>query len=413
MTALLLHAVRFLLCLMPFLSGGVRATEPIGVALIEPLSGPFANIGLASLHGFQWEFDRINAQGGVLGRPFELIALDNKSSPQETSLQVQAAISRGASYIIQGAGSNNAHAVSDAVAKHNARNAERPILFLNQGALDPALTEEKCHYWHFRFVPHGHMIMEAVTDTIQRNPAIKRIYIINQDYVWGHSVAKDAKAMLARKRPDIQVVGEDLHALGKVKDFAPYVAKVAAARADAIVTGNWGNDLALLVKAANATRMTTQIYAPLAGLQGAPAMIGAAGANRVHAINFWHPNLENSPLLPNALAFKAKYKEDFSWLPFHVLPELLIRAMRKAGSDEPQKVAVALREVRYGGPTGEVWIRPEDHQILMPIHATLFVKAGQPGVQYDAEGTTFGWKTEGYYDAARNPPPVLCRISPP
>jgi len=167
------------------------------------------------------------------------------------------------------------------------------------------------------------------------------------------------------------------------------------------------------VKAANATRMTTRIYAPLAGLQGAPAMIGAAGANRVHSINFWHPNIENTPMLANANAFKAKYKEDFAWLPFHVLPELLTQALRKAGSDEPRKVADALRTVRYKGPTAEVWIRPEDHQIIMPIYATLFSKAGQPGVQYDAENTTYGWKTEGYFDAAKNQPAILCRITPP
>jgi len=413
MIASLLRFACVVVCGIGLMSGATRAADPIRVALIEPLSGPFANIGQSAQYGFQWEFDRLNAQGGVLNRKYELIPLDNKSNPQETGLQVQAAISRGAKFIIQGAGSNNAHAVSEAVAKHNARNPDKLVIYLNQGALDPALTEEKCHYWHFRFVPHGHMIMEAVTDAVARNSAIKQIYIINQDYVWGHSVAKDAKSMLARKRPDIQVVGEDLHALGKVKDFAPYIAKVAAAKADAIVTGNWGNDLALLVKAANATRLTTQVYAPLAGLQGAPAAIGAAGVGRVHSINFWHPNIENTPFLQEANAFKAKYKIDYSWLPFHALPELLHAALRKAGSDDPAKVAAALRTVRFKGPTGEVWLRAEDHQIIMPIYATLFVKAGQPGAQYDAENTTFGWKTEGYFDSAKNPPPVLCRVTPP
>ncbi|MBM3393138.1 MAG: branched-chain amino acid ABC transporter substrate-binding protein [Betaproteobacteria bacterium] len=413
MIASLLRFACVVLCGMGLMAGSTRAADPIRVALIEPLSGPFANIGQSAQYGFQWEFDRLNAQGGVLNRKYELIPLDNKSNPQETGLQVQAAISRGAKFIIQGAGSNNAHAGSEAVAKHNARNPDKLVIYLNHGALDPALTEEKCHYWHFRFAPHGHMIMEAVTDAVARNPAIKRIYIINQDYVWGHSVAKDAKSMLARKRPDIQVVGEDLHALGKVKDFAPYIAKVAAAKADAIVTGNWGNDLALLVKAANATRLTTQVYAPMAGLPGAPAAIGAAGAGRVHSINFWHPNIENTPFLPQANAFKAKYKIDYSWLPNHALPQLLNAALRKAGNDDPAKVAAALRTVRFKGPTGEVWLRAEDHQIIMPIYATLFVKAGQPGAQYDAENTTFGWKTEGYFDAAKNPPPVLCRVTPP
>ena len=149
-------------------------------------------------------------------------------------------------------------------------------------ALDPALTDEKCHFWHFRFAPHGHMIMSALVAQLARNSSIKRVYVINQDYVWGHSVAKDAQEMLAARRPDIEIVGSDLHPIGKVKDFAPYIAKVKAAKADAIVTGNWGNDLALLIKAAKEAGLRADVYAPLAGLQGAPTMIGESGADRRH-----------------------------------------------------------------------------------------------------------------------------------
>jgi branched-chain amino acid transport system substrate-binding protein len=147
----------------------------------------------------------------VLGRNFELVAFDNKSNPQETVQQLQAAIDRDIRYVLQAAGSNNGHALSDAVAKHNARNPDRAVLYLNFGALDPALTTEKCHFWHFRFVPHGHMIMAALTDAVARNSSIKRVYLIDQDYVWGRSVAGDAREMLSAKRPDIQIVGDDLH----------------------------------------------------------------------------------------------------------------------------------------------------------------------------------------------------------
>jgi branched-chain amino acid transport system substrate-binding protein len=230
---------RLLSCLaLTFVLHPALAAEPIKVAQIDPLSGPFANIGTVAMRAFQAEFERINAAGGVLGRRLELVPLDNKSSPQETTLQVQAAIDQGIRYILQAAGSNNGHAVTDAVAKHNARNPDRAVVYLNYGALDPALTDEKCHFWHFRFVPHGHMIMSALIDALARNARIKRVYAINQDYVWGHSVAKDTEEMLAARRPDIQIVGADLHPIGKVKDFAPYVAKVKSARADAIVTGN-------------------------------------------------------------------------------------------------------------------------------------------------------------------------------
>ncbi len=412
MTGLLRILIRCVLFVSLF-PGCVLAAETIKFALIEPLSGPFANVGNNGLRSFQAEFDRINARGGVLGRNFELVAFDNKSNPQETTLQVQAAVDQDIRFILQAAGSNNGHAVSEAVAKHNARNPDRAVLYLNFGALDPALTTEKCHFWHFRFAPHGHMIMTAVTDAVARDRSIKRVYLIDQDYVWGRAVAADAREMLAAKRPDIQIVGDDLHPIGKVKDFAPYVAKVNAARADAIVTGNWGNDLALLIKATKDVDMKIQVYAPIAGLQGTPAMIGEAGANRVRAALFWTANVEPNPLLASAQAFKARYKEDWNWLPTWLLPNMVAAAMIKAGSADPVRVAIALEGLKYPGPTGEVWMRPEDHQLMMPIYETVFERAGGPGVKYDTEDTGLGWKTEGKLDTEDNIHPVTCRVQRP
>lgn len=389
------------------------AAEPIKVALIDPLSGPFANVGITGLRGFQAEFERINARGGVLGRSFELLSFDSKSSPQEAAIQVQAAIDQGARYILQGSGSSVGHAVSEAVAKHNARNSALPVLYLNHGALDPALTEEKCHFWHFRFVAHGHMIMNAVTGGIARQAQIRRVFLINQDYAWGHAVSRDARQMLQRLRPDIEVVGDDFHPIGKVKDFAPYAAKIKSARADAVVTGNWGNDLSLLIKAVKDAGLPVSIYAPIAGLQGTPTMMSDAGEDRVHAVLFWHPNIEGTPLLAFTEAFRQRYGEDWSWLPVHLAPELLVRAIEKARSAEPLKVALALEDLRYTGPTGEIWMRTQDHQLMMPLFQTVFSRAGQPGVKYDAEGTGFGWKTEGEINTKDNIPPVACKMQRP
>jgi branched-chain amino acid transport system substrate-binding protein len=389
------------------------AGDTLRVAIIEPLSGPFANIGTSSLKHWQAEADRVNAQGGVLGRRVELMPLDNKSSPQETTIQLQAAIDQGVRYVAQAAGSNNAHALTDAVARHNTRNPKQPVLYVNFGALDPALTDEKCHFWHFRFVPHGHMIMNAMTDMAARSAQSRRVFLINQDYVWGHSVAKDSRDMLAARRTDIEIVGDDLHPIGKVKDFAPYVAKIAAAKSDAVITGNWGNDLALLIKAANDTGLKSQFYAPLAGLQGTPTMLGEAGAERVRAALFWHANIEGEPLVQYALAYRARYKEDWNWLPIRLAMESLVAAMQRAQSVEPLAVALALENLRLDGPTGELWMRPDDHQLMMPIYQAVFARVGQRGVRYDAEGTGLGWRTEGKLDTRDNIPPVRCTVSRP
>ena len=72
---------------------------------------------------------------------------------------------------------------------------------------------------------------------------VKKVYLINQDYLFGQSVQREVKNYLAKLRPDVQVVGDELIPLGKVKDFSPYITKINASGAQALLTGNWGPDM--------------------------------------------------------------------------------------------------------------------------------------------------------------------------
>ena len=73
-------------------------------------------------------------------------------------------------------------------------------------------------------------------------------------------MTRAAKEYLKRKRPDIEIVGDDLHPIAQVKDFSPYVAKIKASGADTVITGNWGSDLSLLIKAAKDAGLTANFY---------------------------------------------------------------------------------------------------------------------------------------------------------
>jgi branched-chain amino acid transport system substrate-binding protein len=180
-----------------------------------------------------------------------------------------------------------------------------------------------------------------------------------------------------------------------------------------VITGNWGNDLALLIKAAKEGGLSAQIHAPIANLIGTPTMIGESGADRVRAVVFWHPNAESTQFAAYATAFKQKYKEDFYWLPIHTGPEMLRMAMEKAGSDDPLKVALALEGLRYDSPIGEMWMRPEDHQLIAPLYQVVFTKIGQAGVKYDAEDTGYGWKTEYKLEMSDFMAPPTCKVQRP
>ena len=395
-------------------AAATQAADTIKIAHIDPQSGPFALQGQMGSRHIQTVLDEVNARGGILGgRKLERVSIENKSSPQESLVALTQAIDSGIRYITQGNGSHVAHALTDAVLKHNQRNPGNEIVFLNHAAIDPALTNEKCHFWHFRFDATVDMKIDALSTAIAQQKQIKKVYLLNQDYAYGHSVSKAAKQMITAKRPDIQIVADELHPIGKVKDFAPYVAKIKASGADAVLSGNWGSDLALLIKAAEDAGLKAQFYTNYAYLVGTPRAIGPAGADRVKTLASWHPNIQGYPLEKYYVEYKKRNGEDWNFIPIKYTIEMWIRAMEKANSTDPNKVARALEDMRYDGGVGEVWMRPDDHQLVEPVFVASFTKAGKDGVKYDSDDTGYGWKTDMRIDAKENILPTTCKMERP
>ena len=391
------------------------AADPLKVAFINTLSGAFALQGEETLKNVQTAVDIVNARGGVLGgRQIEIVTFDNKGNPQETLIVLKQAIDQDIRFVISGV-SNIAHAITDAVSKHNARNPDNTVLFLDYGALDPALTEAKCDFWHFRFESHADMQVGVLTDYMVKQPSVRKVYLINQDYAFGQATAKAAREMLQAKRPDIQIVGDELIPLGKVKDFAPYVAKIRSAGADSVLTGNWGNDLSLLIKASNEAGLKATYYTLLGAFFGTPGAIGPAGADRVKTLYAYNINAADSVRQKTLLGYKEKYNAltNMTYLPAHRTVEMLAGAMAKAQSADPLKVAYALEDMKYAGPSGDSWMRAEDHQMIAPIYLLSFAKVGQPGVRIDEEKTGYGWKTEALIEAKDTATPVKCQMQRP
>jgi branched-chain amino acid transport system substrate-binding protein len=396
-----------------FISSSGIAADPVRIAHIDPTSGPFANVGQSLGRHLQAVVDEINAKGGVFGgAKLELINLDNKSSPQDSVLVLQQAIDDGIRYVTQANGSNIAHALTDAVAKHNARNPDKAVLYLNFGAIDPALTNEKCNFWHFRFDANVDMKMEALTNYMSQQRGIQKVYLINQDYAFGQSVSRVGKALLTQKRPDVQLVGDDLHPVGKVKDFSPYIAKIKASGADTILTGNWGNDLSLLVKAGKDAGLGSNYYALYAYIVGSPTAIGESGANHVKTLSTWHANIPDNRLEKFSNDYKKKYSEDMWFNSAKTELEMLVKAMSVAQSTDPLKVARALEGMKLQGDTGEVWMRADDHQLMQPLFISTFTKAGKD-VKYDVEGLGLGWKSEVRIEGKDTVQPTTCKMERP
>ena len=403
---------------------------PIRLAMIEGLSGPFANTGEAVFRNLFWAIERVNARGGVKlpGGP-RLLALerfDSKGQNEEALSALRAAIDQGIQVVFQGNSSATAAALIDAINKHNERDPARRVLFLNYSAVDPILTNERCSFWHFRFDAHADMRMTALMSVIKDDKALQSIYLIGQDYSFGQAVLREAKKQLGEQRPDVRIVGEELHPMARVKDFLPYAAKIKASGAQAVLTGNWGNDLTLLVKAAKEVGFEGSFYTFYGNALGAPAAIGDAGVGKVVAVADWFPNVQGAESSAFYQSFRQRFPkpaDDYVHLRMQLMIEALAQSMEKAGArlaltgSKGMLDAVALgqaleaAQVSMAGQSGRM--RAADHQFQQPLVVAVMDKQGQPGVQFDVEGSGYGFRTLRMVTAARAEQPHTCQMQRP
>jgi branched-chain amino acid transport system substrate-binding protein len=337
--------------------------------------------------------------------------MDSKSSPQEALNLLKAAADQGFRYVTQGNGSNVAVPLADAVAKHNERNPGKEIVYLNYAAVDPVLTNEKCTFSHFRLDADTSMKMAALTAFMKDQPKISKIYLINQNYSHGQQVAKYFKEGIARNRPDAKIVGDDLHPLGQVKDFAPYVAKIKQSGADAIVTGNWGQDMTLLVKALNDSGLKVPIFAYYAGVSGTPTALASGGDLEVYQIAYNHSNYSGT-VRQIADEYKKKFNDDMYTFAIYNAIVMLGEGMAKAKSTDPMKVAAALEGMTFKGFNGDSQIRKTDHQMQQGLWISKWQKVDAK-YNYSVENTGFTFAPVKYLDAYIASTPTSCDMKRP
>ncbi len=391
-------------------AAAANANETIKIAYQEPLSGPFASIGTAGLSDFLFVAADINSRGGILGHDIEIVQFDNKLSGQEAVIQLQRAIDQGIRFLLQGQSSGIALALGDAITKNNARNPDNRILHLNYAAVAPVLTNEKCSFWHFRFDANVDMKMAALTNYMKSQSDINKIYLINQNYSFGQAVEAAAKEMVPANMPNATIVGAELHPLARIQDFAPYVQKIKASGADTVITGNWGNDLTLLIKAANDAGLDVKWFTYYAGAAGTPTAIGKAGVGRVFVISEWHQNvLESAELEDFVNRYEAEYGDEFLFYRSKNTLEMLKLAIEAAGSTDPVKVAFAFEGMKYESELGTVEMRASDHQLFQK----MFVSSWSEDVKYDVEVEGLGFKTEGVIQAADTRIGTTCKMERP
>ena len=393
---------------------------PVRIALIESLSGAFANTGEAVFRNLVWATERVNARGGVklADGPHHLVIerYDNKGQNEEALAALRSAIDDGVTVIAQGNSSSVAAALIDAINKHNEREPGKRVLFLNYSAVDPILTNEKCSYWHFRFDAHADMRMAALMDVFKDDAAIKKIYLIGQDYSFGQAVLREGRKQITAQRPDVQIVGDELHPIGRVKDFIPYAVKIKSSGAQAVLTGNWGNDLTLLIKAAKEVGYEGKFYTFYGNALGVPAALGDAGVGKVIAVADWFPNTPGAASENFYQSFRQRFprpQDDYVHMRMQLMVETLAQSLEKAGSSDAAAVAAQMEKaaVDFSGFKGSM--RASDHQFQQPLAVAMMDKQGAPGAKFDVEGSGYGFRVIKTISAQRAEQPTSCKMVRP
>lgn len=397
-------------------------TSPVKLAMIEGLSGGNANGGEAVFRNLVWAIERVNQRANqpTGACPLSLTRHDSKGQVEEALTALRAAIDDGAQIILQDNSSAVAAALIDAINKHNEREPLKRVLCLNYSAVDPVLTNEKCGFWHFRFDAHADMRMSALMSVLKDDPVVKSVYLTGQDYSFGQTVLREARRQLGVVRPDVQIKGDELHPLLRVKDFAPYAVKIKASGADAVITGNFSNDLTLLVKAAKDVGFDGKFYTFYGNALGAPAAIGEAGVGKVIAMADWLPNVQTRQSEAFYQAFRQRYsksEDDYVHMRMHLMMQALTQAIDSssgASRDTPLDVVAVARalektSVSFHGQTGGM--RASDHLFQQPLVVGLMGKSGTNGIKFDVEGSGYGFRVVKTLSAAQAGQPTTCSMA--
>ena len=395
-------------------TASAQPASTVKIASLDAMSGPMAGLGLNVLKSFQYTVKMANDEGWAGPTRFEIVAFDNKLSAQEALSLLNSIVAQDIRYVVQGTSSSAVGvALLGAIEKHNSRNPGKEIVYLNYAAQAPVMTNAQCSFWHFRTDANSDMKVAAMTTHIAAQAGVRKVFLLNPNYAYGQEVSRAARELLAKKRPDIEIVGDDFHPLGQVKDYSPYMAKIKRAGADTVITADFGADLALIVRAARDSGLGVDFYTLNANNFGVPGAMGAAGVGRVKLVSAFSPNdpgLAGKPLLGG---FKRQVNEDFTNSLGHNAIVMLAQAMRETKSTDPLTVAAKMEGMRFEGLNGPVEMRKSDHQAQQALHVLSWERVDGEAVVHDQENTGLGWKQVAVVDAKAAEQGTTCQMKRP
>ena len=345
------------------------AADTIKLAVTEPLSGTFKDVGDRYLEGVQFAVKVINETGGLLGKKVEVVPIDSELKPDVATRKAESLILRdGVKFFCGGTGSSVGAAMSQLAERHGA------IMF-TYGMDAASMTGEKCSKNFFRAGGSTDGRSFALAQLIAKL-GHKKIGIIAQDYSFGHEAVAAFKKKILAISPGTQIVSELYHPAG-TKDYGPYASQLIAAKPDVIFTPNWGNDLSLLIKQGVPMGMKQKIFCyyindevVIQAVGDDNLVVGDMGAE-IYALSI--PTKKNQE-------FIAKFQKEKGYWPTssrgkaYSATMFWAEAVKKAGSADANAVIKAWEGLTFDGPAGVWTMRACDHQAQVPYWYFEIVK---------------------------------------
>lgn len=337
------------------------AAEPIKIGFLTVLSGPFSPIGVDMLRGAQL---RVKEVGSIAGRKLELFPEDTEAKPENTLRKADRLVNKEGVHVLLGIfSSGEIVALAGAAPKLGV-----PILTTNTATA--RATGELCNRFLFRSNANDGQLVRAAATWVERSAEAKKgkWYILAHDYEWGRGSAAAFKSQIV-KALNVPLVGEDYAPLD-TKDWATYIGKIKAAKADFV----WAPIIVAVV-----TDFVKQ--AREFGLLDSVRVMAVAGItdSQLHAVGeaatgvmtvawaTWTVDTPENKKFNEAFWREYKTTPGFQSAVTYAGTGLLLSALEQAGSTSPDGIISALERASFNGPYGKLQMRKEDHQALTPV----------------------------------------------
>lgn len=351
--------------------------DKIRIGHLTPLTGFLGALGEYAVMGIKMATDEINASGGVLGRPIEVMSEDSVN-PQVASTKAQRMIERDGVAVLMGEiSSASALTISQVAARHEK-------LFLNTGARSDTLRGKDCNRYTFHVDIPVTVMVKAVGQALLRDNMVKgkKVFALTADYLFGHDLSKVAKKFYADHGAN--VVADELVATD-VTDFSPYLLKIRQARPDVVSTNLAGNQVTNFVK----QYAEFGLPYPVVGFNLNTADAWAAGEGNLGGIwpTVWHDDLQTPGSKAFTAAFVKRYgkpPENHAWIEYVSL-KMLAQAMNAAKSTDSEKLIAYLESgAQFDILKGrKAYFRDWDHQLMQEAYPFTVKAKGQSKSKYD------------------------------